>query len=254
MNQKPEVPRKDGDLDNELAKQLQFLKTSCIAFDAGDENEYVRLATTMRVLFFEGRNKSVSLLKQLNLKDKVTFLDTGIYQEKLLAAVNKLEASTGQPLTLCIQTSNAGMAVLGFGANGQPHWVAPKEVPVPFPCSDLYEGYRSKVPFAVWWESPLIETTFGLLTRCKLIQLIADKEGGAHVDEKLPPDYKEWKHFPSSPFYTENPQSSSDSFNIDDVKSVADGNVIPATIRQIAYEAITTLEQYLSTSSLKESR
>ena len=55
-------------------EQWAFLRKSCAAFDAGDETEAKRIATSLRVLLHDYK-QSVSLLTQLSLKDAL-FFDT----------------------------------------------------------------------------------------------------------------------------------------------------------------------------------
>jgi hypothetical protein len=52
------------DFKEHLKKQLRFLKTSCEEYDAGDKDESVRIATTLRILFHQ-TSKSTSLISHL---------------------------------------------------------------------------------------------------------------------------------------------------------------------------------------------
>lgn len=64
----------DPRLSDELLKQLGFLERSAKAFDEGHEDEGVRLATSMRVLFHDTFNLktskpiSISLMTQLGMR------------------------------------------------------------------------------------------------------------------------------------------------------------------------------------------
>jgi len=61
----------EKDFEKKLDQQLKFLKASISAFDQGDEDEAIRIATILRVLFHDTRN-SESLLKHLLLKNRST--------------------------------------------------------------------------------------------------------------------------------------------------------------------------------------
>jgi len=51
-----------------LREQIRFIERSCKTFDQGEEDEAIRLATTLRILFHD-TSKSTSLLKLLSLKN-----------------------------------------------------------------------------------------------------------------------------------------------------------------------------------------
>jgi hypothetical protein len=56
-----------------LQRQMQFIATSCAAFDAGQENESLRIAVALRVIFHD-TGSSTSILKQLGIKETVYLL------------------------------------------------------------------------------------------------------------------------------------------------------------------------------------
>jgi hypothetical protein len=63
------------DLIDHLKRQKAFLGRSSHAFDAGAEDEAVRLATVIRVLVHDTPN-STSLLTHLGVKEQLTYVDT----------------------------------------------------------------------------------------------------------------------------------------------------------------------------------
>lgn len=82
--------RMTGDVDEatnarfraELRKQLGFLGRTAKLFDEGHEDEGVRLAAVMRVLFHDtfhpktGKPNSISLLTHLGMRESCTMLTT----------------------------------------------------------------------------------------------------------------------------------------------------------------------------------
>jgi hypothetical protein len=64
------------DFKLQLKKQLKFLNSSCEAFDAGDMEEAIRIATCIRVLFHQTR-ESISLITHLGGAD-IKLLSTTI--------------------------------------------------------------------------------------------------------------------------------------------------------------------------------
>lgn len=70
------------DLSRHLKEQLEFLRASSAAFDSGMEAEAKRLAVQIRLLAYDARggrkNRSVSLLTQLGVRENLPWLDTAI--------------------------------------------------------------------------------------------------------------------------------------------------------------------------------
>ena len=62
------------DFCQQLRKQLRYLDTSCREYDAGNRDEAIRIATSLRVIFHATRT-SISLLKHLK-GDGVSLLST----------------------------------------------------------------------------------------------------------------------------------------------------------------------------------
>lgn len=65
------------DLLGHLRDQFDFLETSGAGFDAGRTAESKRLATTIRILVHDTA-ASTSLLRQLDVKDDLLFVDTSV--------------------------------------------------------------------------------------------------------------------------------------------------------------------------------
>ena len=152
--------RRDPRLVEQLRIQLQFLHSSCEAYDRGHVYEAIRVATATRVLL-HSTNRSTSLLRHL-----------GAEQVPLLTTTRGLPpgALHGQ---LTLQLFN------GFSAVNRP---APKlgngatQLPMPAPA---------------WWAQ--VVCAFGpttLLSRRDIVLAVANKDGGAHVDTELPPAYE----------------------------------------------------------------
>lgn len=56
-----------------LQRQMQFIATSCATFDAGQENESLRIAVALRVILHD-TGSSTSILKHLGVKESVRLL------------------------------------------------------------------------------------------------------------------------------------------------------------------------------------
>jgi len=150
-----------------LRRQLAFLKRSADAYDAGYQDEAIRIATSIRVLLHD-TNRCTSLLTHLSARD-ITLLSTCKDPQPIVNGSDPFYAG------MRLRFFN-GMAMFGNG------------------------GYRPKlgdgsthVHLAVsdWWNQTvyiLDPTTW--LSRKSIVLAVSDKDGGAHVDERLTPEYE----------------------------------------------------------------
>jgi hypothetical protein len=150
-----------------LSEQCGFLRKSCDAFYAGDQTEAVRIAVAIRV-FVHDTNRSEALLKQLRpdfltlpISDKVAFLPAKGEQWQM-----RIEVPVG-----------FAMSTEGI---------------VPY-APDLKSPSYAQVTLEDWWNRSCLKIPInggiGQYSRKDLVLVLANKEGGAHVDPKLPPDY-----------------------------------------------------------------
>lgn len=142
----------------QLQQQLAFLENSCVAYDAGEHREAIRIAVSLRLMFHDTRN-STSLLTHLGARD-VELLSTCPIRESI-AYGESFES-------LCGFSSIAGItAKLGNSSTF-----------IQISASD-------------WWQQSVIGLGKDRNLSRKIIALTAaDKDGGAHVDEKLPEEYE----------------------------------------------------------------
>jgi hypothetical protein len=145
-----------------LREQMQFLRNSLQTFYSGNFAESVRIATTIRVLVHEtGRSKP--LLKQ--------------------ATPNGLQ------LPILDQKSErlSEDEIFSFA-------VSVRLEPTIAPAVDLGSSHYSPCSIGAWWNRIVFSfPRFGkqLIHRRKdIILILANKEGGAHVDEDLDRDYE----------------------------------------------------------------
>ena len=146
----------------QLARQLEFLRRSATAFDSGCADEGIRIATSLRVLFHQTKGQT-SLVSHLGKPD-VPLLDSAV---------------PPQPITERTLWYD-GVGEYRLPANGAPSYrprldagTTPEFVAVP-----------------EWWNRTIyVRAPQIRLTRSRLVLLAADKDGGAHVDATLPPEY-----------------------------------------------------------------
>jgi len=202
----PAILQSEAELREHLQEQLAFLESSSKAFDQGFEGEAKRLAVAIRVLVHDTK-LSRSLLGQLNLKT-LLFCDT---------------ARDYDPRNLL---SQCGLAVMQFKAGGDAKYVplfgATPIVPTRY------------LPFSRWWRKVIfMDDQHNSLTRQQLVLCVADQDGGAHVDPALDETYQKLTRKHSMGM-----QYSNDGVTFTPVKGVAN-----ASIRQIAFELVTTLQE-----------
>lgn len=151
-----------SDLENHLIEQLDFLRSSSDAYDAGQTSEAKRLAATLRLLLHDTK-VSHSLLKQLSKKE--SFLDTADVWDS-----TNLLSHTG----LVVQDITAAGAMFR-------------------PRLDRNEKAARTTAFDDWWSAVILADQHGRkLSRGGLVTAVANKDGGAHIDPKISGQYAEF--------------------------------------------------------------
>jgi SEC-C motif len=157
------------DFKEQFKEQIGFLRSSSQAYDAGNEPEAKRLSVNLRVLVHDTRN-SVSLLKHLEIKDKLPFVNTAPPP----APPGVISFFRGG---LCIAEKT-----LGEGS---------KTRVVPVLDSDPLRNDQPRQCFEDWWKTPVLHDHEGnAFTRKDFVLAVADQDGGAHVDAQLEPAYE----------------------------------------------------------------
>lgn len=165
----------DNHLPEKLNEYLNLMAVLCDCYDAGHEIVALSISTTIRVLVHDTSN-STSLLLSLGKKD-VQYLDTRIIDHD--KSIN---------LSL-VRQINVGVR---DGAGGEAkYWPL---------CDERYFSTPSHhfkyVSFDAWWDGVVFKNENFSLTRQDLVLTVANKDGGAHFDEKVDEKYdafrKKW--------------------------------------------------------------
>ncbi len=159
------IRRTPDELRDAALEQLELLRISCESFDAGNHISALQIAVCIRVLLNETK-RSRSVLRQL----QEAF---GIHR----------------PLFYVIGYPNYGKR--GFVRSNLTVYklnVMPDNVMIDVaPCLDKP---KLQCNFDRWWsEEVQLYWEEQRLTRKDIILLLADKDGGAHIDEVLPEKY-----------------------------------------------------------------
>jgi hypothetical protein len=200
-----------GHLRNQLLKLEKFNEI----YDSGIHSIAQEIAVKLRIIFHHSENNnSKSLLRQLKL-DHIKFVDTGdkFNSHNLLA--------------------HWGLLILRMTSSIEKNEFIPR-------FNDLGFQY---VGFQNWWENKKILRGMNqkAFTRKTLIQSLANKDGGAHVDSEIDLEYYEL--------------SKKNKIGLHKVNSIGEriplNDPILPSIRQISYE---TLETFKDMDIEKESK
>lgn len=236
----------DGFFDR-LKEQVDFLKKSAESYDSGHEHESQRMAIALRILLHDTKNQTC-LLTHLKCKDKLNFVDTGVYQNDIEAAqkafLTRLKM-TGMVDQACGDT---GLAIVVIGRDAFPRYAAPLAQPRKFRNIVAIPPKADRL-FTDWWHEKFIEDAkFNLMSRADLILTVANKDGGGHVDKELDADYVQFceegwggQFAPGVDLTQTNDPSAFKTYQ---------GNAVSASVRQVAYEVLTTLEKKFGESLL----
>lgn len=201
------------ELKKHLQEQLRFLKKSCRDYDNGDISEAKRIALQLRVLLHD-TNSSNSLLSQLNLKEKLSYLDSAFPFDP-----HNLMPHCG--LLFINSNSTIYIPLLNDGP------------PIP----------KKFIAFEPWWKNSIvIKDRMGKeFSRKDLILNITNTDGGAHIDRKLNKSYADLSRNNSVgiQLVIKKPDQEKEIFDMQCVEL--------ASVRQIAYELIASLDNFTTT-------
>lgn len=202
-----------------LGEQLELLERSAAAFDEGHDSEALNLVTRIRTLCHDTRS-SVSLLGQLGLTEGPTwYLDSCI-------PIEVIEFDKGNGVrTTRVNTMGTGLAGVEIG-DGELRWFAP---------FDEDDRTLQSVQFERWWtEAKVLRDNKRLWTRKQLVLELANKEGGTHIDPRANDRYDRLGHTVAR-FFIET----------DDGRLTFGNNPVGATVRQVTWELLCTLNPHL---------
>ncbi len=148
-----------------LANQLRFIERSCQAFDSGDETEAQRIAISARIICHQ-TSRSVSLLTHLNGANIL-----------MLSTANS-PLGPGGPCNLAslvFVRTDEGVSYRSFAMLDR-------------------ANVKRLIPFQEWWGTEIVCLAQGVqMTRKSIVLEVAERDGGAHVDSNLKPDYMKIK-------------------------------------------------------------
>ena len=170
----PKVKRTSAEVLEQLTEQVEILMSHCAQFDVGKEIMAKPMATTLRVLLHSGRpgGNTVALLHQAHLREG-WWLDVA----GTLSGVKE----SGSNLIQITAT-----AVIGGGAGTAKC--------LPRFARYYYSDSNAQTPssqFGEWWTNTVAVNveTGKKFSRMDIVRMVADTDGGAHVDPSLDQSY-----------------------------------------------------------------
>ena len=134
-----------------LREQLRFIQRSCTAFDAGMEDEALRIATAMRVVFHHTRS-STSIIAHLGLEASKMLSSSRGHDEFQDCLSHRIDLGSQVPIKM--------LPILG-------------------------ETFR-EMPLSNWWSKEAVfQYQNERFTRGIIILSAANKDDGAHVDAQV---------------------------------------------------------------------
>ena len=178
MSEDTSIIREQSELREKLQEQIQLLQYYCEQYDNGKKIFVYPMSTTLRILLKDTK-KCVSLLKQLNIKDTLLFVDSahhcknGVCCWEICENTHNIAAIDGAVY--------AGLVAKRLRQQGDTLETTLK------PLCQFSNASRPKmVNFDQWYEEEVLDDdTENKMSRKNIIENIAEKAGGCHVDEDM---------------------------------------------------------------------
>ncbi len=215
------VPLTIAELEHQLEDQLNLLKIDVDSYDRGAEIAAKNIAGKLRVLLHD-TSKSHSLLGRLGKKDNTLFLDT----------------SHAKP-----ERTNPGAV---FSYTGLTHFSLGNGGARYIPHLDGMSGTPTRlIPFDTWWNAIIVLDMEGAsFSRRDLVLILANQDGGAHVDPNLDEKYYKLTRQNSLNWQTSSGEGG--------WKAVSNPHY--SAIRQIAHEVLKSLIPLYTASSSRNAQ
>lgn len=201
-NRAPRRPVPLVEIELQLPDQLDYLRRSIEDYDDGHTNEYRRMASTLRVLLHDTL-QSKSLLSQLGMQD--------ILFATYSAPLNPRNLMTESSLAT-IRVTDSGASYLPVLDNGPrpPRWIS----------------------LAEWKSEPVLRDNQRVtFSRWDFVTVVANQDGGAHVDSELDDNYYRLSRENSLAWVHTSPEGEKPMQQIE-----------RCYLRHIAWEGLTSIE------------
>jgi hypothetical protein len=218
------MARDPDELQKHLREQLDFLRSSADRFDSGEPHFAKQLAVTLRTLL-HSTDRSSALLDQIGILNSLQMIDTG---GEIVPGDSMVRPTP--PLTVLVIKARSQVLPLSAVMEQGPR-VLPRDLRVQTRFVREQSRRISRAgdwhPFETWWSKLFVLGTpeTRLFHRRDAVLALANKEGGAHLDPKVPA----WLRTLAEGKVANVTLTDADG-------SVVTHDPLPATVRQIAYE------------------
>ncbi len=185
--------------------------------EISSEVEAKRIATIIRVLLHD-TSYSFSLLKQLDIKESILYIDTAAPNDGRMHSMTNLHRVSSQ-------NSSQYLGLVARVNTGESLLATPLYIQH---LTEWYGGY-DKCDFDSWWNKNVLDISGSTFTRKDLVLYVANKDGGAHIDASLSDEYMTLK-------------ATNLSLNIEGVHTEFESNIIYASLAQIGWEMLNSIE------------
>ncbi|HCB1649756.1 hypothetical protein H0O82_06965 [Escherichia coli] len=193
-----------------LIEQISFLQSSCEMYDKGHTHEALRIALSLRVIFYSS-GSCTSIMKHLGVTD-IKLLSTGGIPKESAKDVIQFHGLGMYELT------NTGDSRYRPSLGDGP------------PLNKL-------LPLKQWWQECVYVLEKGkLITRFIIMDAAANNDGGAHVDERLEPLYASLSEDGALGAF----ESINEHFEVISRTEITNANHV--ALRQMAYEVLHSPE------------
>jgi hypothetical protein len=183
---------------------IRRIRNLCADFDSKNLIDPGSMALQLRLLFIDSASRT-----------------GGRSVMNLMGVTNAQRILSTVPQRISERTISS-MGFLGLRlSEGEANWYAP--------VGDT-KGAQNLLTTEKWLEEPIFKTGSITFTRFKLIRVIANKEGGAHLDPSIDPEYYEIARANGAGW----------TFLLGDVQEIPLGDPFPAMLRQLCYEVLMT--------------
>lgn len=169
--------REHSELREKLQEQIQLLQYYCEQYDNGKKIFVYPMSTTLRILLKDTK-KCVSLLKQLNIKDTLLFVDSAHHCKNGVCCWE-----------ICDNTHNIaaidGAVYAGLVAKRLRQQGNTLETTLKPLCQFSLAPQPKMVNFDQWYDEEVLDDTENKMSRKNIIENIAEKAGGCHVDTDM---------------------------------------------------------------------
>jgi hypothetical protein len=238
-------PTRDELLER-LDEQRRFLAVSSRAFDAGDQAEGKRLASTMAVLLHDLERRA-SLLVQLGLRDQVEWLDTAGSILPLVVGAQTPLVYLGLDERLHRSRSSWLPTLDGWDRRLQERPQLSPDAEATLARMRVEHTLRSRgswLPFDEWWTADVLRDTSGLdFTRAGLVEAMANSDDLAHEDPRLERIHRRLTR----------PDATGWATKLEPGRAVPVLSPALASVRQIAFEVERSLHRAAPVTQLEAS-